>query len=1340
MQFGGDERAAAIQVGATLLFGMIIVSMALYQATVVPDQNAEVEYNHNQEVQGQLQELRNAVVSVPGGGNGKAVTVDLGTRFPSRTLFVNPPAPSGSLRTVGTGTDDVNITVDNAKAAGETNDYWNGDARTFDTGAIEYEPQYSEYRNAPTTVYEQSLLYNRFDGANVTLSDQRIVDGRQITLVALNGSLSTSASGSASVSVRAVSTSQNAVAVTGRDGSKPINITIPTQLNKATWDEALSEARTDGNVVGTSYQKNGPGEFNELTIQLDGSKTYNLRMAKVGVGSGVTEETEDLYLTDVEGGGTVQTDGSQEITVEVRDRFNNPVSGETVNLSVSGSGTLDNGSRTAQEVTATSGAQGRATVTYQAPSSATTDTIEANISAAPDPDKRVSYTVKTVNSGNGSSSSAYTITWNNPALNSSNGGAALTNCDAESCTWDVGASDGDTIALDGSANDNIDNVDVDFRVNDSGVADVSPKSTTDTANGRVWTNLTGNDNGTVAVYVLSSGSSDRIDVNVENVTTSAVSASFTVSDSNPQTGQTVDFDASGSTASNGSIVSYDWDFGDGTTDSGETETHTYSSSGSYTVTLTVTDDSGRTDTATRTVQVDNQRPTASFTVSPSTPPVGESVSFDASGSSDPDGSITSYDWEFGDGTTGSGETPTHTYSAPGTYTVTLTVTDGNGASDTYEQDVTVRARGLVTAVEPDPTELDDSSGEFVRVNFSLATDTTGWEIRDDDGQVTQLPAETLNGTVYFARNPDTFASTWGVDRSKVYTLETRLANGGDPIELVDSSGTTADEFAYVEPGGSGVQTSNGWNVEVGAGEVAVRRTNADGDYIDTNQASDWETQDEGTFFGGTNAPPGVRSVTVANAPLSQSDVGSTHTVTVRFNETMNTAVAPSVGLGGLGSSGTYNSSLATNGGWVNDTTWRSEFTLADDDEDVVSTIAVADAEDEGGKAMTANTSNSVVVDTKQPNDPGGVRIVTDPISASNQSSVTVEVDVSNPDSDGGTVYVELADNDGNTVVESVPTQTGSGTVTTTITGIDVSGLNDANPNAAGGITATARIVDDLGNENPSGYTTQSNEVLKDTQPPVVREFTVTDQSSNVGGSGKYKTEYGVTNVVSDATLDSVTVELVHVNDGTVDSATGANQTVTLTDGSQCGSSRSCEYTIRITASDLAGQTTQREVTDTADGTGGSSAGQFTFSNGLAETQGSTDAAKITATNDGGSTAIIDTVVVASTSTTATAVFENQTGTGAGQYEINVDSQDAGYLDMSGPPSYEENQNRLAIGQVTPLNQSATVPSGTDATISMFEFVDDGGNTVDMVGETVTIRIIYADGSVETTTFTASDPY
>src|SRR5207302_1001928 len=107
--------------------------------------------------------------------------------------------------------------------------------------------------------------------------------------------------------------------------------------------------------------------------------------------------------------------------------------------------------------------------------------------------------------------------------------------------------------------------------------------------------------------------------------------------------------------------------------------HTYSAAGSYTVTLTVKDNQNASSSpVSHTVQVTapNQPPTAAFTSSCPT----LTCSF-SDQSSDPDGSVTSWQWTFGDGTTGStAQNPLHTYSAAGSYTVTLTVKDNQNAS------------------------------------------------------------------------------------------------------------------------------------------------------------------------------------------------------------------------------------------------------------------------------------------------------------------------------------------------------------------------------------------------------------------------------------------------------------------------------------------------------------------------------------------------------------------------------------------------------------------------------------------------------------------------------------
>jgi large repetitive protein len=156
-------------------------------------------------------------------------------------------------------------------------------------------------------------------------------------------------------------------------------------------------------------------------------------------------------------------------------------------------------------------------------------------------------------------------------------------------------------------------------------------------------------------------------------------ASFTAPAS-VSTGQPARFDGSSSSDPDGTITSYRWDFGDGTTQitAGPRTSHIYRRSGTWAVTLTVVDDSASTNLARHAVTVADRAPIAAFTA-PASVDAGQTARFDASTSSDPDGTITSYRWDFGHGATDITADPrtSHTYSKGGAKTATLTVTDDN---------------------------------------------------------------------------------------------------------------------------------------------------------------------------------------------------------------------------------------------------------------------------------------------------------------------------------------------------------------------------------------------------------------------------------------------------------------------------------------------------------------------------------------------------------------------------------------------------------------------------------------------------------------------------------------
>lgn len=189
----------------------------------------------------------------------------------------------------------------------------------------------------------------------------------------------------------------------------------------------------------------------------------------------------------------------------------------------------------------------------------------------------------------------------------------------------------------------------------------------------------------------------------------------------------------------GKITAYIWDFGDGKTDKGNPKTHTYANDGTYTVTLTVRDDNQATVSISKDVVVGNttapnQAPNASFSASPNQGTAPVQVVVDAGASTDSDGTIQLYQWNFGDGTTAEGVTANHTYTTAGSYTITLKVTDEDGATDQANRTVTV------TPTDQNPSNGSDQLTAVITADKTsgdapLTIQFSGRESIDPDGRV-----------------------------------------------------------------------------------------------------------------------------------------------------------------------------------------------------------------------------------------------------------------------------------------------------------------------------------------------------------------------------------------------------------------------------------------------------------------------------------------------------------------------------------------------------------------------------------------------------------------------------
>ena len=182
MELTPGKRGQSTVIGFILLFGFLILVLSLFQAEVVPNQNAEIEFQHYQEARDDMTELYTEIITLGRSSSDEQVLVpvSLGTDYPPRLLFLNPPPAAGSVESTGDGTIELDGEVNAAELC-------EGDATT----GLVYSPGY-HVTTQPDIRYDNGLLYvETADGENAVLEHSKIVDEGEINLYRLNGSLRT---------------------------------------------------------------------------------------------------------------------------------------------------------------------------------------------------------------------------------------------------------------------------------------------------------------------------------------------------------------------------------------------------------------------------------------------------------------------------------------------------------------------------------------------------------------------------------------------------------------------------------------------------------------------------------------------------------------------------------------------------------------------------------------------------------------------------------------------------------------------------------------------------------------------------------------------------------------------------------------------------------------------------------------------------------------------------------------------------------------------------------------------------------------------------------------------
>lgn len=263
-----DRRGVSEVIGVLLIFSFLVIAFVGYQAAIVPGQNAEVEFQHSQAVEDDFLGVRAAVLNA-NEQTTQSQAVQLGTTFPSRALALNAPPASGTLTTEQRG--QYELSGPNSPNIESACSYASG-ASLGPVTSIDYTPRYSYATPEPTTHYENTLSYRRYESSSPDspgeiklLGSQTLLQGSTLRLYPLHADSELSISGSNSRDV----TFAAGRAVLTRTVQGPISVTIPTQLSVDEW---LTKTSIDEQTAFTQLTDPDPAD-GTITLELEGEIT-----------------------------------------------------------------------------------------------------------------------------------------------------------------------------------------------------------------------------------------------------------------------------------------------------------------------------------------------------------------------------------------------------------------------------------------------------------------------------------------------------------------------------------------------------------------------------------------------------------------------------------------------------------------------------------------------------------------------------------------------------------------------------------------------------------------------------------------------------------------------------------------------------------------------------------------------------------------------------------------------------------------------------------------------------------------------------------------------------------
>ncbi|RLM49977.1 PKD domain-containing protein [Halorubrum sp. Atlit-28R] len=744
------------------------------------------------------------------------------------------------------------------------------------------------------------------------------------------------------------------------------------------------------------------------------------------------------------------------------------------------------------------------------------------------------------------------------------------------------------------------------------------------------------------------------------------------------TGESVRFDASGSSDNIG-ITAYSWDIDDDGSyeKSGQTISHAFESTGTKTVTLRVRDAAGNTATDSIAVTVADAEPPTADAGSDKTGSLGDSFTFDASGSSDNVG-IDRYEWDLdGDGSyETTGKRVSKSYDEPGTTTVTVRVEDaaGNTATDTVE--VAVEDTTDPTAVTgPDRTVV---SGETVRLDGSDSLDNVGvvdyhWDV-DGDGAYENTGAEVT--------------TTYPTAGTATVTLQVRDAAGNTDTETVEI--TVEDEGDTTPP-----DADAGADTTATVGETVEFDGSASTDNSEI-ATYEWDLDADGTYEAtGASVDHTFESAGNKSVTLLVTDAAGntdTDTVTVQVEEAEEPAVTAEAGgpysvtafesvkLNASGSTASNTEIVATEWelldevGTIADDTYQPPDELAADQTiQVRLTVTAADG---------ATDTDTAEISVEQPSE-GPTANSGGPYSVSEGGAVGLNAS-------GSTAP------DGEIVQTAWKVINGQGTIT--------DGTYQAPSGLSEDITATVQLT----------VTTSNNQSDTDTSTISVQADSTPDPSTNPVLSSLSIADNGTTATITEGDDEPVDLRIKNTGDTqetfTI-AATLGDQTATKTATVDAGAVKQTTFSNVTTKLDPGTYTvTVRDQAGTATLTG-----ELTVTDAEPPTEGAT----VTSTSDA------LTIPAGSSNTVAVAVNNIED---IGGYDLNLSLANEGTaqitdVTLNGDPSVE-NVSIAPGGQFATINAAAAKIDGTDPTVvASVELTGTavGNTSLEMTANTITDR-------------------